>query len=117
LRGFTLTADQRADLIAGVESLTDRALLADEPFTNPWPWPNSSRPRGRNCCRFQIQVRVLIFGRILDDRRRRPTTSRSSSGLFHQASRFSTEQGEDSCKHDHLSIRIDCDWLSSSDRR
>lgn len=37
VRGFTLTTDQRADLIAFLQSLTDDALLHDPRFTNPWP--------------------------------------------------------------------------------
>jgi cytochrome c peroxidase len=36
IRGFTLTAGQRADLIAFLESLTDEALLGDSRFANPW---------------------------------------------------------------------------------
>jgi cytochrome c peroxidase len=37
IRGFTLTAEQRADLIAFLQSLTDDALLHDPRFANPWP--------------------------------------------------------------------------------
>ncbi|MGE0450439.1 MAG: hypothetical protein AB7Q29_12770 [Vicinamibacterales bacterium] len=36
IRGFTLTAEQQADLLAFLESLTDRALLVDNRFSNPW---------------------------------------------------------------------------------
>ena len=35
-QGFTLTAVQRADLKAFLESLTDEALLRDPRFANPW---------------------------------------------------------------------------------
>jgi len=35
--GFVLTKEQRADLIAFLESLTDEALLRDPRFSNPWP--------------------------------------------------------------------------------
>jgi len=34
--GFTLTADQRADVIAFLQALTDNAVLHDPRFTNPW---------------------------------------------------------------------------------
>ncbi len=37
IRGFTLTPDQRADLIAFLQSLTDDGLLRDPRFGNPWP--------------------------------------------------------------------------------
>ena len=36
VRGFQLTAGQRADLIAFLQSLTDEALLRDPRFANPW---------------------------------------------------------------------------------
>ena len=36
IRGFALTQDQRADLIAFLQSLTDEALLRDPRFGNPW---------------------------------------------------------------------------------
>lgn len=36
IRGFTLTASQRADVVAFLESLTDTAVLADPRFSNPW---------------------------------------------------------------------------------
>lgn len=35
--GFMLTTEQRSDLIAFLESLTDEALLRDPRFSNPWP--------------------------------------------------------------------------------
>lgn len=37
VRGFRLTDGQRADLRAFLESLTDKALLTDARFSNPWP--------------------------------------------------------------------------------
>jgi cytochrome c peroxidase len=37
IQGFTLTADQRADLIAFLQSLTDEELLRDARFADPWP--------------------------------------------------------------------------------
>jgi cytochrome c peroxidase len=36
IQGFTLTPDQRSDLIAFLQSLTDEALLRDPRFANPW---------------------------------------------------------------------------------
>jgi cytochrome c peroxidase len=36
LQGFTLTKDQRADLVAFLQSLTDESLLRDPRFSNPW---------------------------------------------------------------------------------
>jgi cytochrome c peroxidase len=36
VRGFTLTGEQRADLIAFLASLTDDAVLHDPRFANPW---------------------------------------------------------------------------------
>lgn len=36
VRGFTLTPDQRADLVAFLQSLTDEALLGDPRLGNPW---------------------------------------------------------------------------------
>lgn len=36
IRGFTLSASQRADLIAFLTSLTDQALLTDPRFADPW---------------------------------------------------------------------------------
>jgi cytochrome c peroxidase len=37
LIGFTLTDDERADLKAFLDSLTDDAFVADPRFSNPWP--------------------------------------------------------------------------------
>jgi cytochrome c peroxidase len=37
IRGFSLTADQRADLVAFLRSLTDEHVLRDPRFGNPWP--------------------------------------------------------------------------------
>jgi cytochrome c peroxidase len=37
LQGFTLTRDQRSDLVAFLQSLTDDALLRDPRFADPWP--------------------------------------------------------------------------------
>ena len=34
--GFQLSAQQRADLIAFLQSLTDDAVLDDSRFANPW---------------------------------------------------------------------------------
>ena len=34
--GFTLTADERADVIAFLESLTDEAFMRDPAFSDPW---------------------------------------------------------------------------------
>jgi cytochrome c peroxidase len=36
IRGFALTAGQRADLLAFLKSLTDEAVLHDPRFANPW---------------------------------------------------------------------------------
>ena len=36
VRGFSLTPDERADLIAFLRSLTDESLLRDPRFANPW---------------------------------------------------------------------------------
>lgn len=36
IRGFPITQDQRADLVAFLQSLTDEALLHDPRFANPW---------------------------------------------------------------------------------
>jgi cytochrome c peroxidase len=36
IRGFTLTPDERVDLIAFLRSLTDESLLRDPHFANPW---------------------------------------------------------------------------------
>ena len=37
IQGFTLTAQQRADLNAFLESLTDEDFLTNPQFSNPWP--------------------------------------------------------------------------------
>jgi cytochrome c peroxidase len=37
IQGFQLTREQRADLVAFLQSLTDEALLRDPRFANPWP--------------------------------------------------------------------------------
>ena len=36
IRGFSLTPDERADLIAFLRSLTDESVLRDPRFANPW---------------------------------------------------------------------------------
>lgn len=36
IRGFTIAPDQRADLVAFLQTLTDQALLEDPRFGNPW---------------------------------------------------------------------------------
>ena len=35
--GFTLTDEERGDLVAFLESLTDQAFISDPRFANPWP--------------------------------------------------------------------------------
>jgi cytochrome c peroxidase len=35
--GFTLTDEERGDLVAFLESLTDHAFISDRRFANPWP--------------------------------------------------------------------------------
>jgi cytochrome c peroxidase len=35
--GFTLTEQERADVLAFFESLTDRDFLSDPRFADPWP--------------------------------------------------------------------------------
>jgi cytochrome c peroxidase len=52
VHGFTLTTDQRADLIEFLRSLTDEALLTDPDFASPWPASSTTgaaaaAPRGR----------------------------------------------------------------------
>ena len=37
VNGFTLTDEERADLVAFLESLTDQAFISDPRFANPWP--------------------------------------------------------------------------------
>ena len=41
VKGFSLTPDERRDLIAFLESLTDRTFLTDRRFSDPWPTPLS----------------------------------------------------------------------------
>lgn len=43
LRGFTLSAAEKADLIAFLESLTDEGFLADPAFADPWPKDHPAR--------------------------------------------------------------------------
>jgi len=43
IRGFPLSADQRADFLAFLNSLTDEAVLHDPRFANPWPPPQETR--------------------------------------------------------------------------
>jgi cytochrome c peroxidase len=48
VKGFTLTAADRADLVAFLESLTDREFLTDPRFSDPWPaHAEPSAARGR----------------------------------------------------------------------
>ena len=37
VKGFTLTDEERGDLVAFLESLTDQAFISDPRFANPWP--------------------------------------------------------------------------------
>lgn len=37
IQGFKLSDDQRVDVLAFLESLTDEEFLSDERFSNPWP--------------------------------------------------------------------------------
>lgn len=37
VRGFTLSAQERSDVLAFLESLTDQVFLTDPRFANPWP--------------------------------------------------------------------------------
>ena len=39
VKGFELTDDERADLVAFLESLTDHAFISDPRFADPWPKP------------------------------------------------------------------------------
>jgi cytochrome c peroxidase len=43
IRGFALSADQRADFLAFLNSLTDEALLHDAHLANPWTQPQETR--------------------------------------------------------------------------
>jgi cytochrome c peroxidase len=36
IAGFTLTPEERQDILAFLDSLTDEALLADERWSDPW---------------------------------------------------------------------------------
>jgi len=45
IRGFPITAEQRADLVAFLQSLTDQELLRDPRFGNPWPTRTSEARR------------------------------------------------------------------------
>ncbi|HEX7793628.1 MAG TPA: hypothetical protein VF456_04715, partial [Vicinamibacterales bacterium] len=40
VKGFALTAEQKADLIAFLTTLTDNDLLNDTRFANPWTAPH-----------------------------------------------------------------------------
>jgi cytochrome c peroxidase len=46
IRGFTLTQQDRADLLAFLQSLTDQQLLRDPRYSNPWP-ASTLRPTTR----------------------------------------------------------------------
>jgi cytochrome c peroxidase len=37
LRPFDMTAEERADIVEFLKSLTDEAFLTDPRFSNPWP--------------------------------------------------------------------------------
>ncbi len=37
--GFTLSDEERTDVIAFLESLTDASFVSDERFSDPWPTP------------------------------------------------------------------------------
>jgi len=39
VKGFELTSEERADLVAFLESLTDHAFISDPRFADPWPKP------------------------------------------------------------------------------
>jgi cytochrome c peroxidase len=43
IRGFTLSAEERVDVLAFLESLTDEEFLNDERFANPWPADSAPR--------------------------------------------------------------------------
>jgi cytochrome c peroxidase len=36
IAGFTMTDEERADILAFLDSLTDEALLTDPRWSNPW---------------------------------------------------------------------------------
>jgi len=46
VRPFTITAGEKQDLIAFLESLTDEAFLTDPRFGNPWPAKRESEVAG-----------------------------------------------------------------------
>lgn len=51
INGFTLTAEERRELLAFFESLTDSTFLTDPRFSNPWSdtlRTRRGRPRGRS---------------------------------------------------------------------
>ena len=43
VKGFRLTDEERADLVAFLESLTDQAFISDPRFRNPWPRKTGGR--------------------------------------------------------------------------
>jgi cytochrome c peroxidase len=43
IRGFALSAEERVDVLAFLESLTDEEFLNDERFANPWPADSAPR--------------------------------------------------------------------------
>jgi cytochrome c peroxidase len=43
VKGFSLTSNERSDLIAFLESLTDQVFLTDRRFSDPWPSHTSAR--------------------------------------------------------------------------
>jgi cytochrome c peroxidase len=43
VKGFTLTDEERADLVVFLESLTDAAFISDPRFSNPWPQQGRER--------------------------------------------------------------------------
>ncbi len=66
---FTLTAQQRDDLVAFLRSLTDEALLREQRFANPW---RTRGPRlNPNCRNDVLTVRNMYtnFGQPLPQRR------------------------------------------------
>lgn len=46
LQGFVLTAQDRADLLAFLQSLTDSTFLTDTALANPWPAGSPANPGG-----------------------------------------------------------------------
>ena len=47
VKGFRLTDQERADLVAFLESLTDLAFTSDPRFSNPWPAARAAPAKGR----------------------------------------------------------------------